>query len=264
MKNKPSVLVVGGDSQVGKYLVEMLKAKEFEVVFTSRREPKLELPNLFFDLESADDIKFTIPFDFAIICLGVTSVNKCETDASKSEQLNVLATTKLINKLVELNVFIIYLSSNLVFSGEKAFYSISDTPNPKSNYGKFKLKIEKLLSSKAYNQFAVLRMTKVLPVDELNQFSWQLDITEGRSAELFTNVYLAPVGIQEVGETILAILRSSKIGIFQISAPREISYFDFGTLWAIDNHFDPGLIIPTLSGNHIQSKHNSLVRHLPT
>jgi dTDP-4-dehydrorhamnose reductase len=263
MKTRPSVLVVGGDSQVGKYLVAMLKTREFDVVFTSRREQKLESPNLFFDLESDDDIEFTIPFDFAIICVGITSVSKCETDTSKSEQLNVIATTKLIDKLVELKVFIIYLSSNLVFSGKKAFYSIHDTPDPISNYGKFKLKIEKLLEKKAHNQFAVLRMTKVLPVDALNQFSWQLEISGGRSAELFTNVYLAPVGMEKVGETILAILRSSKSGIFQISAPREISYFDFGTKWAIDNHLNPELIVPTLSVNPIQSKHNSLVMHTP-
>jgi dTDP-4-dehydrorhamnose reductase len=263
MSSRSRVLIVGGDSQVGNYLVENIDDKEFEVTYTSRRAPKLGSDNIFFDLDGVNDIQITNQFDFAIICLGVTSVDKCETDSFKSHQLNVIATAKLIDKLIKLETFIVYLSSNLVFSGEKEFYTIDDVPNPRSNYGKFKVEVEKHLASHIKSHSSILRMTKILPVQSNRRFPWQLEILEGKEAQLFTNVFLAPVSMKEVGDSILAILRNSISGLFQISAPTEFSYFEFGTLWAIENHLDPALIVPALNLNPNLSKHNSLTSRLP-
>lgn len=263
MKTKAKVLIVGGDSQVGSHLAGILKTKEFDVTLTSRRSSKLVPPTLFFDLDPKNEINIDGSYDFAVICVGVTSVKKCETDPGDSYNLNVVSTINLINKLIGRNTFVIYLSSNLVFSGKKAFYSIKDEPDPICNYGKFKLEIEKLLQNHGVNRYAVLRMTKVLTPGTKIQFAWQKEISEGKNVALFTNVYLAPVGIDEASETILTILRSSKSGVFQISSLNEISYYDFGTRWAIENHFDPKLIIPTVNLDPTQSKHNSLVRNLP-
>ena len=162
-----------------------------------------------------------------------------------------------------LNCFIIYLSSNLVFSGEKGFYSINDELNPKTNYGKFKLLIEQLLVNEALSKFAVLRMTKVVSEKSNESFPWQIDIKEGGIVEMYTNVMLAPVSMNEVADAILAILRSTQSGFFQISADQEISYYRYAKNWALKNDFNPNLIIPTICMDPIVSKHNSLLTYLP-
>ena len=263
MRPQKSVMILGGDSRLGRCFRQILKTTEFEVISTSRIKTNPDSSYIHMDLESIDDVEFATPFDFAIICAGMTSVVACQSDYTKAHAINVVATSKLIRKLIDSNCFIIYLSSNLVFSGERDFYSINDETNPRTNYGKFKVLIEQLLVNEALNKYAVLRMTKVVSEESNQPFPWQIAIKEGRVAEMYTNVMLAPVAMNEVADAVLAILRGAQSGIFQISSDEEISYYQYATNWALENDFNSNLIIPTTCIDPIVSKHNSLLSFLP-
>jgi dTDP-4-dehydrorhamnose reductase len=112
-------------------------------------------------------------YECVIICAAITNIAYCETDPENCERINSINTIKLIERCVDSNCFVIFLSSNAVFDGSKQFYNHTDPPNPNTFYGKSKLLVENYIQSLNTNQACILRLTKV--ITEYSQFIQKLD-----------------------------------------------------------------------------------------
>jgi len=69
---KKKILVIGGDSKIGKYLVPFLKKNNYLVISTSRNKKRLNKNKIFLDLSKIDN--FTIPnnIDATIFLASIT------------------------------------------------------------------------------------------------------------------------------------------------------------------------------------------------
>ena len=63
-----------------------------------------------------------------------------------------------------MNIYLIFISSEFVFSGKIGNYGEKNLPKPINLYGKQKLLIEKYLSNK-YKNFSILRIAKTYSDD---------------------------------------------------------------------------------------------------
>jgi dTDP-4-dehydrorhamnose reductase len=73
---------------------------------------------------------------------ALTDVDKCEVDKDLAWKINVNGTENIAESCKKRHAFLIYLSTDYVFNGEKGAYKETDKPDPVSNYGLTKLAAE--------------------------------------------------------------------------------------------------------------------------
>src|SRR5919109_3898811 len=80
--------------------------------------------------------------EIIINCAAMTDVDACENDPDAALLMNATSVDYLANAAQEQNSFLVQVSTDYVFSGDKGKYSENDTPNPINHYGLSKLKGE--------------------------------------------------------------------------------------------------------------------------
>lgn len=84
--------------------------------------------------------------DVIIHPAAYTNVDNAELEPNLCHQINVIATKALVKKAIELNIPIIYFSTDYVFDGLKeGLYVENDSTNPQSVYGKTKWQGEEVI-----------------------------------------------------------------------------------------------------------------------
>ena len=221
------VLIIGADSHLGIALKNRLSYKKINVFGTTRRKRNINHNTYLLDLEKTD---FEIPiqkYTSAIFCAATTNIAECEKDPHKHKKINVTNTLKLIEKLVANNIFVIYLSSNSVFNGEKEFYKYDEKTSPNNKYGKFKTEVEEYLINKLASKSCILRLTKVITKETPFIQNWNNEANQGKPIKTFINKFLSPVGIEDALDAIELLIKCKQSGIYQLGGRKEFSYTEY-------------------------------------
>jgi dTDP-4-dehydrorhamnose reductase len=239
------ILVVGGTSLIGEALIYRARDQGQEISCTSRR-PGADIP-----LDLSDDPrewKMPSNIQHAIFCAAVTGIANCENSPEATRSVNVEAVKELSLRLSDLGAKITYLSSNLVFSPDTSAPSESSALSPATEYGRQKLAVEEFLLCKIPDS-KIIRPTKVVS-PSLPLFSkWKHAILSQQPFEAFADLYLSPISIKAVAESILKIALGKDHGIFHLSASDSISYAEAGK-WLLKRlGADASLLIPTRAPN---------------
>ena len=126
------ILLIGKNGQVGLELLKKLNTLG-EIIATDRKKLDLANPQAIKDL--IDQTKPNIVINTA----AYTAVDKAESDPELCYQINVIASEVLAEKARELNIPLVYFSTDYVFDGlKKEPYTENDKVNPLSVYGKTK------------------------------------------------------------------------------------------------------------------------------
>lgn len=221
-----TAFVVGGDSAIGGAVVDRLKAGGLPVAATSRRTAALSDGRYFLDLKE-------LPLDWAppagiqtaLISAGVTSLATCRRAPEESARVNVENTLRVAEALVSEEIFVLFLSTNLVFDGTRAQMTPDDPPSPTTVYGRQKAETERRLLALP-GDVAVLRLTKVLS-PRMDLFAqWVASLNSGETIRPFSDLVCAPIPLALVTEAIIRLLGLRRRGVFHLSANRNISYAD--------------------------------------
>lgn len=259
------LLIVGIDGTIGSKLFSTLSTYPWEVYGTSRDKSRTSSKVRFLDLESPNLDLHAEKFSVAIICAAITSIYKCEENSSESRKINVIGTIALIDSLLQSGTFVVFLSSNAIFDGSKAFYSINDTPNPLNKYGTFKLEVEECLLKKKNANFAILRLTKLVTDQTKFIVTWKQLLEQKSNILAFSNRMLSPITMGEVESAIYSIILAKQTGVFHLGGQDELSYFDFAKKYFSGQTISLSLIRdcidPLIPPDEIQ--HNSLLTFLP-
>jgi len=265
-KCSSNILIIGVDSQIGSSLQKTLKYNNFNVFGTTRRRERVNSTTLFFDLANPIIDFHLSQFDTVVICSAITEIYKCEQEAEECERVNVKNTIQLIDNCTAQNCFIIFLSSNSVFDGCQPFYNIDAKPNPKSNYGRFKLAVELYIRKNINFSACVLRITKVITDKSHFIEQWNQECIEGKEIVVFTNRFLSPVPVNIAVNSILLLIEKQLSGLYHLGSDEEISYYDYAKQVFAKNERALSLLKPvsdpSIKGNCII--HNSLTTHLPS
>lgn len=130
------ILVTGGYGQLGSALKEILKEEKALLTDTDSMDiTKLgQVEKVFKDFKP----------EWLVHGAALTNVDGCEENPELAEKINHLGTEILARVCKKHNCKMIYISTDYVFDGSKKEpYLETDTPNPKSVYGKTKLAGEK-------------------------------------------------------------------------------------------------------------------------
>ena len=139
---KLRIWVTGANGQLGNE-IRCLSSKyaDYEYVFTDVAEldiTSLSALNEFFQKNGK--------FDFLINCAAYTAVDAAETNQELAFKLNTTAVDMLVEMAAKYGFFLIQISTDYVFDGEKNRpYDEDDVPIPSSVYGETKREAEHLI-----------------------------------------------------------------------------------------------------------------------
>lgn len=258
---KKKILILGGDSIIGKALYLDLIKDNF-LVYKSTRKEKLEIDEFYLDL--SNDLDFsTFPnesYNFVFICISITSIEYCKQNVLETNNINVNQTIKLLNYFNRKGAFIIYFSTNLVFDGLHQIMRYDTKVNPQTIYGKQKVEVENYLLQIPNN--AVIRLTKVID-EKFKLFdTWVNKLNAKESITAFKDMYMSPIWIFDVVNFLKSFITNPTTGIIQISVDLDISYHDAAIYIANYLNIDTNLVISASYidfGIEYVPKHTALV-----
>ena len=254
------ILIVGINSYIGSNLSKFFKKKNFKIFGTTSRIIVNNKKKIYLNLKNPELNFLNSKIDFAVICASITNIRKCESAPIQAKKINVTNTIKLLKYLNSKSIFTLYISSNLVFDGNKSFNGIEDKTNPISNYGKYKLLVEKYIKSKRYKNYSILRLTKVIGNNSVLIKTLRKKIKQKKIINFEKDYYFSPIKIEKVCTVIFKILINKYNGIFQLGGKKEYNLGDFVKIYFKKNYFIKDLNKKKLKWRNCR---NSLETFLP-
>jgi dTDP-4-dehydrorhamnose reductase len=212
---------------------------------TTTRRPHGESPSIHLDLADRQSVeRFEPGGDTLIICAAVTSMTACEQSPAQTRLVNVLAPVELARKARKDGGRVVYLSTNAVFDGTRAYPQASDPVSPVNEYGAQKAAAESAIRDEGS---AIVRMTKVLAPDLALLDGWRTELRRGSRIRPFSDLWFAPISLRYARDAILRIAAERVAGTLHISGERDITYADFASAYAEATGADATLVVPSTS-----------------
>src|SRR5882724_3618826 len=239
-------LLVGDASGIGESTSRLLRARGERVSATTRRPQRVAADRPFLDLSLPLGDWVPPPgIRGACILAGVVRLESCEGDPVGTAHVNVARTSALIERLLDHGVGVLFLSTDKVFDGTRAFMPPDAPVCPASEYGRQKASVEALVRRRTEggSHAAILRLSKVISPDFALFAQWIDALSAGRPIHAFRDMTLAPVPIDLATAAIAALLLDGARGVFQLSGPRDVTYSEAGRLLAERLGADPALVM---------------------
>lgn len=227
--------VIGASGYIGSHLIREYR-KEFTNCFGTKfnfsdksltyldlKKPELDISML--EKSGYKDI---------IITSAKPNISFCEKNSLEAYKINVEGTLKLIKKLKNSSLKIIFLSSDYVFDGKKGNYNDTDRTDPNTVYGKHKKIIEDEIK-KLTNNFLVLRLSKIYGLKKGDNTIFDQAANQLRKREkIFAaqDQFFCPTFIDDLVRGIIEIQNNDLRGYINLCSPEIWSRYEMLKLLA--------------------------------
>ncbi len=229
------VLVTGASGLLGHKLVLELLSKGYHVIavynrtaipitHTNLRKIKLDISNA---LNLEDLILKTKP-ETIIHAAAYTDVDGCEVNKEYAWKVNVDATRSVVRAAKIIKSYLIYVSTDYVFDGDKGYYTEEDLPNPINFYGLTKLIAEEHVKASDL-LYLVIRPSAIYGTGpgKLNFATFVANrLSEGREVKALVDQFVSPTLNTLLARTIVEAVELKTIGVFHVAGERR-SRYDF-------------------------------------
>lgn len=201
------------------------------------------------DLLSQDSLKPVVKGfkpDVVIHCASLADVDLCERNRELAKKTNILGTQAVVESLEDCDAKLIYISTDLVYDGQRGDYSETDPPSPPNYYGK----------SKYEGELEALKHPHTL-VFRTNIFGWNIQekeglaewiihrLKEGQVIKGFVNARFSSIYTLELAWVLELAARKDLLGIYNCGSPIGISKYEFAVRLADRFRLDRSLVEPT-------------------
>jgi dTDP-4-dehydrorhamnose reductase len=248
------ILITGSNGFLGSNLVHYFSQQIGYQVFSTSQHVSIdpELINFYkgslMDNTFVDRIFSAIKPDLVINTVSLVNVDQCEEQPDLAHKITVKTAENIADAAKRYECQLMYISTDHLFDGKKAFYTEEDLSNPVNMYGKTKLLAEEKTLEIVHD--AVIVRTNFFgwsPPEHPPTFGeWVYhNLKEQKSMTLFTDYYFTPIEVTYLAEAIQRITTTDFLGIINIAGCERCSKYDFGITLADIFNFDPSPIIPT-------------------
>lgn len=232
MNNNSRVFIIGVSGFIGRYLNILLNESGYNVFgtyfqnCTEKEFIPLDVRNEQQFLEILDKVQ---P-DVIIHCAALTNVKQCEEDKHTAHHINVEAPVFIARYCRDYGTRMIFISSDLVFSGENPPYTENDTTDPLSYYGYTKAKAEEKLLT--FPNVAIIRTSLNIGL-ESPFVQWVLrKYLQGETVPLFIDEYRNAIYAADFARRIVSLLtQKPKHRIYHIAASDSMNRYDWGVMF---------------------------------
>ncbi|MBN2029564.1 SDR family oxidoreductase [bacterium] len=246
------ILITGGSGLVGGHLVQLARAK-WDVFATFYRHPFSfsGVHAVSMDLTRPDDVHRVVEKitpDVIIHCGALSDLDLCEKEPELCYRINAEATGILAELSSDMDCRLIYTSTDMVFDGQKGFYSESDKTRPINLYGKAKQDGEERIKDSC-PQYVIARVALVYgrPVIRGNSFSEKIlnRIQNGKTVFLFEDQYRSPILVANLAQALLELVELPFVGTLHLGGKDRVDRYTFGLKLAELKQIPTSLIVPS-------------------
>jgi len=174
--------------------VRALERRGHKVLATTRRQNTLDGKRIFLDFEDADTFRVPDGVRYAFVIAAATNYERCEKDPL-ARAINVDLIPRLVANLLDQGVFVLFISTNSVFGGERPWPGENDPHAPGIAYARQKSQAEQAINAvaerlKASERMNVVRLTKILNPDVPPLPGWFAAWKEGKAVEPFSDLIM--------------------------------------------------------------------------
>lgn len=182
---------------------------------------------------------------------ALTDVDKCEVEKVLAWKVNVDGTRNVAKMAHENKSFLICVSTDYVFSGEKGMYKETDDTGPVNYYGVTKLEGEKTVKD-SMNELCIARPSVIYGATraggKINFALWVIEKLEKKeSVNIIMDQRISPTLNTNLADMILEIAERKLTGIYHLSGSTPISRYDFACAIAEKFLLNQNLIKPARS-----------------
>jgi len=189
--------------------------------------------------------------DVVVHSAALTDVDKCEEEKDLAWKINVEGTSNIAELCHEHNCFLVYVSTDYVFNGEKGNYTETEQTAPINNYGLTKLKgEEEIKQSKA--EYCIARTSVIygsIPAaGKVNFALWLIEkLRKKEETKTVTDQWNSPTLNTNLAEMILEIVEKRITGTFHLAGATRLSRYEFAQNIAETFNLNENLLRPTSS-----------------
>tara|TARA_B100000787_G_C16167827_1_gene284822 strand:+ start:17 stop:940 length:924 start_codon:yes stop_codon:yes gene_type:complete len=196
--------------------------------------------------------------DIVVNAAAITSVESCEENFKQAKAINTYAASSIATICEKLNIKLVHISSDHIFSGEEKF-SFEDTlPVPLNNYAMTKYKAEIEVNNNNPSSLIIRTNFFGWGTDYRHSFSDFIlnNLRNNHQVNLFSDIFYTPILIDELVIIVHELLDQNNCGIFNVVGDERLSKYDFGLKVADCFGLRPSLI----NSITYQEQSNSVLR----
>jgi dTDP-4-dehydrorhamnose reductase len=248
------LLVTGASGLLGTKICQLGICKGFEVYSGYwQHKPRKGIP-LKLDLSQKNKmgkIFDEVKPDAVVHAAAMTNVDKCELEKNLSWRINVEGTQAIVKLCKKHRSFMVYVSTDYVFNGDRGMYTETDQVNPINYYGLTKLKGEESVRN-IIRQACIARTSVIfgsIPATGKTNFAlWLLDkLKKKKKVQIVTDQTNSPTLNTNLAEMILEVLERKLCGTYHLAGGTRLSRYQFAITLAEIFDLDTSLIDPCTS-----------------
>lgn len=208
------LIIIGASGQLGREIASLIPGSL--LTYNSTPIPsgvKLDVSN---ELQVSDFILKNKP-DVIINTSAITNVDKCEEDKGLAYKVNAVSARYITRSASVVGAYLVHISTDYVFDGEKGMYKEDDLPNPVNYYGLTKLLGEAYVLS--YDLSLVIRTSGVFGNKSNFPTFVMENLKRGNQVKVVRSFY-SPIHARMLAKAIVEILPQRRIGVLNIAGER--------------------------------------------
>jgi dTDP-4-dehydrorhamnose reductase len=174
-----------------------------------------------------------------------SDIDACETDRAGALAVNTDASVAMARACRGLGARFVFVSSDMVYDGERGMYGEDDEARPVNFYGETKRLAERGVLD-AHPEAVCCRSALIygLPAPGgASFFSRGLEaLRSGRPVTLFDDQFRTPVAVQNLADALIELAASGARGLLNLGGSERISRYAFGLKTAEVFGIDPSLV----------------------
>jgi dTDP-4-dehydrorhamnose reductase len=242
------LLITGASGLYGSKLAQMALAQNIEVYSSDIQSLSVYGSIVKLDISGKEQVEAafkTIKPDVVVHAATLTDVDKCETNKELAWKVNVEGTKNIAEAAKTAGSFLIYISTDYVFSGEKGRYKETDKPDPINYYGLTKLKAEEIIQTQ--KEYFIARPSVIYgstpAAGKVNFALWLIEtLRKGERVKIVTDQWNTPTLNTNLAEMTLDVIERRLTGIYHMCGATRISRLEFAEQIADAFGLDKGLI----------------------
>ena len=175
---------------------------------------------------------------------GLTNVEACEANPTFAKYINVDLTKNLVMVCANLNIPMVYISTDHLFSGNESLIDEDFPVSPVNVYAKTKAEAEAYVQNTYPEAFIIRTNFYAWGTSYRHSFSDMVinNLRAGKKISLFKDIYYTPVLVEPLVHTVHELVQKKAQGIFNVAGDDRISKYDFGLKLAREFNLDNDLI----------------------
>jgi dTDP-4-dehydrorhamnose reductase len=245
---KEDILITGGSGLLALNWALTIREK-FNVTLGlhDRNVNPKDTRSILLDLESKEALIQALEGlhpQLVIHAAGLTNIEQCEANPALAKYINVDLTKNLATVCAKLNIPLVYISTDHLFSGRESLVQEDYPVLPVNVYAKTKAEAEN----------CVLDSDAKALIIRTNFYGWGTSYRQsfsdmvinhlrgGKKISLFKDIYYTPILVEPLVHTVHELAHKKAKGIFNVVGDDRISKYDFGLKLAKEFNLDNDLI----------------------